>query len=245
MNGSLLTSLALVASSVLASCADQRPVQTPPPLPALPELVAAPAEAEPVETYAAESPSPRASKPSKSRSHSTPAPPTAAKQAQRPRADPRTTSAPSQSSQGPARTPALPSVPAAPPPAAAPAAVPVPVARPAASGKKVVVPSTPNVHVDFPLGLQNDLNADPRMQAWVDKVIAIVDGCHAKNRSATGAISTRVTMHENERPDADILALPGPLSSVVACATGSLMRVKMPLFTGHEGTRYDVRIVFE
>jgi hypothetical protein len=119
------------------------------------------------------------------------------------------------------------------------------VARPAASAKKVVVPSTPNVHVDFPLGLQNDLNADPRMQAWVDKVIAIVDGCHAKNRSATGAISSRITMHENERPDADILALPAPLSSVVACATGSLMRVKMPLFTGHEGTRYDVRIVFE
>ena len=83
------------------------------------------------------------------------------------------------------------------------------------------------------------------MQSWVEKVIAIVDGCHANDRSTKGTISTRITMHENDRPDADILSLPGQLSSVVACATGSLMRVKMPLFTGREGTRYDVRIVFE
>jgi hypothetical protein len=118
------------------------------------------------------------------------------------------------------------------------------VARPANS-KKVAVPRTANVHVEFPQGLQADLDADPRMQSWVDKVIAIVDGCHANNRGANGTISTRITMHENDRPDADILSLPGQLSSVVACATGSLMRVKMPLFTGREGTRYDVRIVFE
>jgi hypothetical protein len=210
MNGSLLRLLVLVASSVLASCADQAPVQTPPPLPALPTLVAAPAEAEPVEAYATQSASPHERKPSRSKPHSQP---------------------------GPAPRPVTPAPP--------PAAIPVPAARPAASAKKVVVPGTPNVHVDYPLGLQNDLDADPRMQSWVDKLIAIVDGCHAKNRSATGAISARITMHENERPDAAILALPAPLSSVVACATGSLMRVKMPLFTGHEGTRYDVRIVLE
>lgn len=107
------------------------------------------------------------------------------------------------------------------------------------------MPRTANVRIDFPAGLQADLDADPRMQTWVDKVVPIIDGCHGNNRAAKGTISTRITMHENERPDADILSLPGQLSSVVACATGALMRVKMPLFTGREGTRYDVRIVFE
>jgi hypothetical protein len=247
MNGSLLRSLALLAGCVLVGCADTAPAQTPPPLPALPTLVAAPAVAEPVEAYAAEGAAPHEGKPSKSKPRSQPAAAsTPAKQAHKPKAEPHTKTAPSSPSLPASPTlPASPSVTPAPPPAAAPAAIAVPAARPVASAKKVVVPSTPNVHIDFPLGLQNDLNADPRMQSWVDKVIAIVDGCHAKNRSATGAISTRITMHENERPDADILALPGPLSSVVTCATGALMRIKMPLFTGHEGTRYDVRIVFE
>jgi hypothetical protein len=130
-------------------------------------------------------------------------------------------------------------------PAPMPAPQPAPSSRPPALTKEVVVPRTPHVRAELPSGLQADLDADPRMQSWVNRVIDIADTCHAKDRSARGTIAARVTMHENERPDVDLRNLPGALSSVVACATGSLMRTKMPLFTGREGSSYDVRIVFE
>jgi hypothetical protein len=210
-------------------------------------LVPVPAEAEQVEPYAPPASSAaRAKKPGKSKPQSvaTPTQPKGAGATKaeahasttKPTALPRTLEREPASS-----TPApLPSAPAPIPPTP-----PAPAPRPVATSKKVVVPRTTHVHVDYPAGLQADLDADPRMQSWVDKVIPIIDGCHSKDRGAKGAIATRVTMHENDRPDADILSLPGQLSSVVACATGSLMRIKMPLFTGREGTRYDVRIVFE
>ena len=44
--------------------------------------------------------------------------------------------------------------------------------------------------------------------------------------------------------DADILRLPPQLSGIVACATGKLMRIKMPLFTGSEGHKETVKIHF-
>jgi hypothetical protein len=219
-------------------------------------LVPVPAEAEAVEPYARPgSGSTADTKPGKNKPKSAAAA-EQAKTAGQPKAEShassakpikpaRPTEAPSTSPPRATVTPAAPTAPPAPPAPSPPVAVaPVPAA-PAAARGKVVVPRTANVHIDYPAGLQADLDADPRMQAWVDKVIAVIDGCHAKNRSAKGTIATRITMHENDRPDADILSLPGALSSVVACATGSLMRIKMPLFTGREGTRYDVRIAFE
>jgi hypothetical protein len=87
------------------------------------------------------------------------------------------------------------------------------------------------------------------MQPWLAEVIRVIDGCYTKelksNASAGGAIQVRVTMHENERPDADMKSLPPALSGVVACATGGLMRSRMPLFTGKEGEKHDVSIHFD
>ena len=131
------------------------------------------------------------------------------------------------------------SAPAAAVPAAAPAA------PPAVAAKRVQVPSTPNVRVELPSGLQSDLDADPRMQAWVNRVIAVADACHAQNRSVTGTLQAQVTMHENDRPGAELQGVPGQLSGIVACATSALLSGnRMPLFTGREGTRYTVRMVF-
>jgi len=128
----------------------------------------------------------------------------------------------------------------------APAPAPQPAATPAEKiASRVKVPSTAHVHAELPSGLQRDLDADPRMQSWLDRAFAIIDGCHAQNRGAAGTIEAQLTMHEEARPDADIRALPPALSGVVACATGGLMRTKMPLFTGAEGTRYTVRIRFD
>lgn len=113
---------------------------------------------------------------------------------------------------------------------------------------KVSVPKTVHVAIDVPSGLQADLDRDPRMQPWVNQVIATIDRCYGSasksNGKLTGTIEVLVTMHENERPDADIKQLPPALSPIVACATGGLMRTKMPLFTGKEGSRYPVRIRF-
>jgi hypothetical protein len=113
---------------------------------------------------------------------------------------------------------------------------------------KVSVPKTVHLAIDLPSGLQADLNHDPRMQPWVNQVVATIDRCYASesksNANLAGTIEVLVTMHENERPDADIKQLPPALSPIVACATGGLMRTKMPLFTGKEGTRYPVKIRF-
>jgi len=113
----------------------------------------------------------------------------------------------------------------------------------------VVVPQTAHVRVDVPAGLQKLLNDDSRMQSWVDTVMKVADSCYASQRAssekAEGVIVVRVIMHPNARPDAEIQSLPPPLSGMVACATGGLMRTRMPLFTGPEGEQYTVRIHFK
>jgi hypothetical protein len=105
------------------------------------------------------------------------------------------------------------------------------------------------VHIDVPKGLQAFLDADTRMQPWVNQVMSVADKCYTKvrgeNAAAKGVIEVLVTMHEDDRPDADIKGLPPQLSGVVACATGDLMRTRMPLFTGTEGAKETVRIHFE
>lgn len=115
--------------------------------------------------------------------------------------------------------------------------------------KKVILPHTDHVHVAFPKGLQAWLDADTRMQPWVESVIRTIDDCYARERAsnaaAAGTIEVAVSMHKDARPNADILALPPQLSGVVACATGGLMRSDMPLFCGNEGDRYTVRVTFE
>jgi hypothetical protein len=135
-------------------------------------------------------------------------------------------------------------------PAPAPAKAPPVVAstpKPEVASK-VSVPKTTHVQIDLPAGLQADLNHDPRMQPWVNQVVTTIDRCYGSeskgNTKLSGTIEVLVTMHENARPDADIKQLPPALSPIVACATGGLMRAKMPLFTGAEGSRYTVRLRF-
>jgi hypothetical protein len=152
----------------------------------------------------------------------------------------------------PTPTPAQPATtikPAAPAPVPAAAPSPAPV-QPAATGKstKVNVPATAHVRIEVPSALQAELDRDPRMQPWVNQVMSVIDRCYtdaARGGALAGTIEVVVTMHENERPDADIKQLPPHLSPIVACATGGLMRTKMPLFTGAEGGRRTVRIVFK
>lgn len=120
-----------------------------------------------------------------------------------------------------------------------------PAAPPPAPAKsKVTIPRTAHVSIDVPAGLQADLDKDPRMQPWANQVVNVADRCQTQNASAVGTIEVLITMHENARPDADIKKLPSVLSPIVACATGGLMRIKVPLFTGNEGTRYTVKINF-
>jgi hypothetical protein len=144
-----------------------------------------------------------------------------------------------------------PSAPAEPPPEPEPAAAAAPATptpAPAKPATRVVVPSTAHVRADVPAGLQRWLDADPRMQPWLTKVMNVIDGCYrgqlADRPNLAGAIRFKLTMHENARPDADIEDLPSQLSGVVACATGQLMRARMPLFTGTEGERYTARVHF-
>lgn len=141
------------------------------------------------------------------------------------------------------KTPEAPVVAAKPPPAAAPVASKPAAAAPAKG--KVSIPRTAHVSIDVPTGLQADLDKDPRMQPWANQVVSVIDKCHAQNATAQGTIEVLITMHENARPNADIKKLPGALSPIVACATSGLMRTKMPLFTGSEGTRYTVKINFK
>jgi hypothetical protein len=127
-----------------------------------------------------------------------------------------------------------------------PPKMPEPEPSPTAKG---VVPRTQHVHAEVPKGLQAWLDADSRMQPWVAQVMRVADTCYARVRdsvpNASGVIEVAVTMHKDARPDPDILALPPQLSGIVACATGDLIRSGMPLFTGSEGERYTVRVVFE
>ena len=141
----------------------------------------------------------------------------------------------------PEKTAAPPSVPkpAASTPAAQPAAK-----RSGQPAKRTVVPTTAHVRAQFPSGLQKLLDADPRMQPWVTKVMGVAERCHQKTPSSTGVIKVRVTMHKNARPSAAIRSLPPALSGLLACASGSLMGARMPLFTGPEGAAYDVSLNF-
>ena len=110
----------------------------------------------------------------------------------------------------------------------------------------VTVPHTDHVKVDVPAGMQALLDADPRMQKWVDKVIAVADRCYqSKGGGASATIVVDVTMHKDARPDADIRSLPPSLAGVVACGTGDLMRTKMPLFCGPEGEHHTLKIKFK
>jgi hypothetical protein len=113
---------------------------------------------------------------------------------------------------------------------------------------RVQVPHTDHVYAKLPSKLQALLDDDPRMQPWLDKVIAVADRCYGRARgdsNAGGTIVLQLTMHENARPDVDIESLPAQLSSVVACATSDLMRSRSPLFTSGEGERYTVELHFE
>ncbi|HKO51190.1 MAG TPA: hypothetical protein VJV79_25950, partial [Polyangiaceae bacterium] len=90
---------------------------------------------------------------------------------------------------------------------------------------------------------------DPRMQPWLTRVMGVAKDCYDRERkadpNATGVIALKITMHENARPDADVKTLPAQLSGLVPCATGQLMRARMPLFTGPEGQSHTIKIHFE
>ncbi len=111
------------------------------------------------------------------------------------------------------------------------------------------VPQTKHMQTDVPKGMQALLDADTRMQPWLDRTYATIESCYAaeraKNEQAAGTVVIAITMHPNARPDADVKSLPPQLSGVLACATGTLMRApRMPLFTGPEGSSHTVRIAF-
>jgi hypothetical protein len=100
-----------------------------------------------------------------------------------------------------------------------------------------------------PAGLQAWLDADDRMRPWLGKAVAATDACYAElrhdNPSAGGAVTFSVTMHKDARPSAAVGSLPAALRSLVPCVTSSLWSVRMPLFTGDEGARYEVSAHFD
>jgi hypothetical protein len=101
----------------------------------------------------------------------------------------------------------------------------------------------------MPARVQELLNADTRMQPWLNSTLTTIEKCYegvlASDPAASGTIKFVLEMHESARPDADITALPPQLSGVVACGTGKLMRAgRMPLFTGKEGEKHTVSVKF-
>jgi hypothetical protein len=124
-----------------------------------------------------------------------------------------------------------------------------PAPEPAEEAPKVIVPHTAHIHADVPKGLQHWLNADTRMQPWLNKVMPVIDGCYTQARKrmpkAAGTATLRITMHENARPDIDIESVPPELGGMVACATAKLIRTRSPLFAGKEGDAYTVHVHFE
>ena len=231
----LLLALLLGSPTLLTtSCGDAQPARLPPPLPASPPP--APRAEEAPDTPAGEDEARPAKRPA---SNAKGKPRVASRSERAVKASRNDDKAASPGREAPAVEPTKA------PAKAVPAAAPPSGASKPVKSSRVTVPQLPHVRAEVPDGLQRDLDADPRMQSWLDRVFAVIDGCHAQNRGATGTIEAQITMHENERPDADIRSLPPALSSVVACATGGLMRTKMPLFTGREGARYPVRIRFQ
>ena len=83
------------------------------------------------------------------------------------------------------------------------------------------------------------------MQAWLQKAMAVIDSCHAKNRDAVGTVQGTLTMHESARPTFALESISPQLGGVVSCAAAQLVRIKMPLFTGREGARHTVHVNFE
>ncbi|HEX6245999.1 MAG TPA: hypothetical protein VFZ61_33970 [Polyangiales bacterium] len=215
----------------LCGCGGDYAKAPPPPAPPPPAPPAAPTPSAPEPAAAPEPEAPPA--------------PASTSKAERTRAD-KAGAKRSAKASAPTPSKASAATPAAKPAAPAPAKpAPAPAAKPAG---KVSVPSTAHVRIEVPGALQAELDRDPRMQPWVNQVMAVIDRCYndaARGGALAGTIEVVVTMHENDRPDADIKALPPQLSPIVACATGGLMRTKMPLFTGAEGGRRTVRIVFK
>jgi hypothetical protein len=121
--------------------------------------------------------------------------------------------------------------------------------KPAKPATKVTVPQSKHVTISVPSRVQELLNADPRMQPWINSTVGVIETCYAQvrkdNSSASGTISFVLEMHENARPDADITSLPPQLSGIVTCGTGKLMRAaRMPLFTGKEGEKHTIKVKF-
>lgn len=235
----LLTSVVLLAACDTAAPAAYKPPPPPPPAPVSPaQSESAHEQVEPQADSAKAQEAERATGAKKGAGHPQKATASNAKNAREtePRSPPKPREAIARAPEAPAKSAPEPA------PARAPQTPPPTPAKPAP--EKVRVPSTAHVRVDIPAGLQTQLDRDPRMQPWSNQVIAIIDRCYQGTTRVADSIEVRVTLHENERPDADILRLPPSLTQVVSCATGSLMRVKMPLFTGPEGARHTVRIQF-
>lgn len=131
-------------------------------------------------------------------------------------------------------------------------AKPVEVEKPAEPAKpegKVTIPKLKHLKVSMPARVQELLNADTRMQPWLNSTLATIEKCYegvlASDPKAAGTIKFVLEMHANARPDADITSLPPQLSGVVACGTGKLMRGgRMPLWTGKEGEKHSVSVKF-
>ena len=211
------------------------PVEPAPAMPALPQGVdvpgLAPAQAKPPAAPVPEAPAPEV-KP--------------AQVVELPAADKRKTTTPTTTTPAATKVEAVKPVPVTPVAKGEPAPAPKSAPAPAPAAKThVTVPRTAHVRVEIPAGMQALLDDDPRMQPWVDKAMAIIEVCYASKGGGTSAtMSGVVTMHKDARPDVDVTSLPPSLAGVVACATGDLMRNRMPLFSGPEGQRHTLKVRF-
>jgi len=219
----------LTLMALLAGC-ESRTYGKPPPAPPAPPAAPAPPVAVPTDlAEAAPVPDERAGKAARARDART-------------RADSASRNAGARSGGAASKPPATP-LPAAPAEKAATPAAKTPAPAREAKGS-VRVPQSEHVRIELPSGLQADLDHDPRMQPWVNKAVSAIERCYAPLRDAgtSGVIEVRLVMHENERPSAEPGKLPTALTPMLACVTGDMMRTKMPLFTGKEGTRYTLKI---
>jgi hypothetical protein len=143
-------------------------------------------------------------------------------------------------------------------------AKPAPVAAPSAPATHVTQPPAPSAappapkrtplpqtaHVRFAVAepLQQLLDADGRMDGWLNHVLVVIDRCYLTaldaNPNAAGIVTAEVIMHENARPNVDLHETPDALANVVECASGSLINKRPPLFTGPEGQRHVVSVHF-